>query len=100
MFWKLKQKKNSDRILNLVECDPRYDEIFAYVFGNTIVFDNLNNARSSLGKHRIVTLEGEILEVSGAMTGGSKSTRSSLHFGATANRESSQVEGLKEIQKG
>ena len=85
-----------DLAVNLVECDPRYDEIFAYVFGNTVVFDNLNNARSSLGKHRIVTLEGEILEVSGAMTGGSKSTRSSLHFGSTANRESGQVETLKE----
>lgn len=84
-----------DLAVNLVECDPRYDDIFAYVFGNTAVFDNLNNARSSLGKHRIVTLEGEILEVSGAMTGGSKSTRSSLHFGATANRESG-VEALTE----
>ncbi len=85
-----------DLAVNLVDCDPRYEEIFAYVFGNTIVFDSLDNARSSLGKHRIVTLEGEILEVSGAMTGGSKSSRSSLHFGGMANRESGQVEGLKE----
>ncbi len=85
-----------DLAVNLVDCEPRYDEIFAYVFGNTIVFDNLDNARSQLGKHRIVTLEGEILEVSGAMTGGSKSSRSSLHFGGTANRESGQVEGLRE----
>ena len=85
-----------DLAVNLVECDPRYDEIFAYVFGNTVVFDNLNNARSSLGKHRIVTLEGDILEVSGAMTGGSKSSRSSLHFGGMANRESGQVEALRE----
>ncbi len=84
-----------DLAVNLVSCDSRYERIFAYVFGNTVVFDNLNNARSSLGKHRIVTLEGEILEVSGAMTGGSKSTRSSLHFGATTNRESGQTEELK-----
>ena len=77
-----------DLAVNLVECDPRYDEIFAYVFGNTAVFDSLNNARSSLGKHRIVTLEGEILEASGAMTGGSQTSRSSLHFGGTANRDS------------
>ncbi|MBE9045918.1 chromosome segregation protein SMC [Pleurocapsales cyanobacterium LEGE 10410] len=85
-----------DLAVNLVDCDPRYDEIFAYVFGNTVVFDNLNNARSSLGKHRIVTLEGEILEASGAMTGGSQSSRSSLHFGKTANRDSGQVEALTE----
>ncbi|PSB12198.1 chromosome segregation protein SMC [Pleurocapsa sp. CCALA 161] len=84
-----------DLAVNLVDCDPRYEEIFAYVFGGTIVFDNLDNARSQLGKHRIVTLEGEILEASGAMTGGSQSSRSSLHFGATANREP-EVEALKE----
>ena len=30
------------------------------------------------------------------MTGGSQSSRSSLHFGGAANRESGQVEGLKE----
>ena len=84
-----------DLAVNLVDCEPRYDEIFGYVFGNTVVFDNLDNARSSLGKHRIVTLEGDILEVSGAMTGGSKSSRSSLHFGGTANRESGS-EALKE----
>ena len=85
-----------DLAVNLVDCDSRYDEIFAYVFGNTAVFDNLNNARASLGKHRIVTLEGDILEMSGAMTGGSKSSRSSLHFGGAANRESKQVEELQE----
>ncbi len=85
-----------DLAVNLVDCDPRYEEIFAYVFGNTVVFDNLNNARSQLGKHRIVTLEGEILEVSGAMTGGSQSSRSSLHFGGVANRESNQVEALRQ----
>jgi len=84
-----------DLAVNLVDCEPRYEEIFAYVFGNTVVFDNLNNARSSLGKHRIVTLEGEILEVSGAMTGGSKSSRSSLHFGGIANREPEQVGALR-----
>ncbi len=84
-----------DLAYNLVECDSRYDEIFAYVFGNTAVFDSLNNARSSMGKHRIVTLEGDILEMSGAMTGGSKSSRSTLHFGGGANRESGQVEALR-----
>jgi len=85
-----------DLAVNLVDCDSRYDEIFAYVFGNTAIFDNLNNARSSMGKHRIVTLEGDILEMSGAMTGGSKSSRSTLHFGGAANRESAQVEALRE----
>ena len=84
-----------DLAVNLVTCDSRYDNIFAYVFGNTAVYDTLGNARANLGKHRIVTLEGDILELSGAMTGGSQSSRSTLHFGGTANRESSQVAELE-----
>ncbi|MCL2933573.1 MAG: chromosome segregation protein SMC [Trichodesmium sp. MAG_R03] len=71
-----------DYAVNLIECDPRYRDIFAYVFGSTVVFDVLVNARKYLGQYRIVTLDGEILESSGAMTGGSMSRRSgSLHFG-------------------
>ncbi|MGV2828364.1 chromosome segregation protein SMC [Myxosarcina sp. GI1(2024)] len=84
-----------DLAVNLVNCDSRYDQIFAYVFGNTVVFDTLDNARSQLGKYRIVTLEGEILEASGAMTGGSKSSRSSLHFGNVATKETDAAEAIK-----
>lgn len=77
--------------VNLIECDRRYREIFAYVFGNTVVFTNLNDARRHLGVYRVVTLDGEILETSGAMTGGSIVTRSSLHFG-TADGSDSAIE--------
>ena len=59
-----------DLAVNLINCDSRYQKIFAYVFNNTVVFDRLDCARSYIGKYRIVTLEGEILEASGAMTGG------------------------------
>ena len=84
-----------DLAVNLVSCDAQYRNIFAYVFGHTVVFDTLDNARSLLGKHRIVTLEGEILEISGAMTGGSSSSRSSLRFGKVATNESQEVDALK-----
>ncbi|MCC3494030.1 MAG: chromosome segregation protein SMC [Oscillatoriales cyanobacterium] len=70
-----------DAAVNLIECDARYQEIFAYVFGSTVVFSNLTDARRYLGQYRIVTLDGEILETSGAMTGGSSTNRSTLHFG-------------------
>jgi chromosome segregation protein len=84
-----------DLAVNLVECNPRYRNIFLYVFGSTIVFETLDDARPYLGKHRMVTLEGELLETSGAMTGGSKPTRSSIHFGVSSSRESEEVELLK-----
>ncbi len=84
-----------DLAVNLINSEPRYKKIFAYVFGNTIIFDNLDNARYHLGKYRIVTLSGEILETSGAMTGGSQSSRSSLHFGQVTTGESEEIATLK-----
>jgi len=43
-------------------------------------FETLSAARGFLGQYRIVTLSGELLEISG-MTGGSSTQRSGLHFG-------------------
>lgn len=81
-----------DYAVNLIDCDPRYQDIFGYVFGSTVVFDSLANARRYLGQHRIVTLDGEILETSGAMTGGSVSRRSgSLHFGTVDGNDSAEM---------
>ncbi len=81
-----------DYAVNLIDCDPHYREIFAYVFGSTVVFDTLANARQHLGQYRIVTLDGEILESSGAMTGGSMSRRSgSLHFGTVDGSDSTEI---------
>ncbi|MBD2608094.1 chromosome segregation protein SMC [Scytonema hofmannii FACHB-248] len=84
-----------DYAVNLVECDRRYRDIFNYVFGNTVVFDSIEQARKQLGLYRIVTLQGELLETSGAMTGGSNTQRSALRFGTVEAAESDEVIGLK-----
>lgn len=84
-----------DYAINLIECDRRYQNVFAYVFGSTVIFDNLEAARQFLGQHRIVTLAGELLEASGAMTGGSSSQRSSLHFGIGDATESDEAGELR-----
>ncbi|TVQ46877.1 MAG: chromosome segregation protein SMC [Gloeocapsa sp. DLM2.Bin57] len=86
-----------DLAVNLITCASQYRTIFAYVFGNTIVFDSLESARAYLGKYRIVTLDGDILETTGAMTGGSTPQRNTLHFGVVDNQESSQKMRLEEI---
>jgi chromosome segregation protein len=85
-----------DLAVNLVECNPRDRNIFLYVFGSTIVFETLEDARHHLGKNRIVTLEGDLLESSGAMTGGSKPTRSSIHFGTPSQGESEEIRHFKQ----
>jgi chromosome segregation protein len=81
--------------IDLIECDDKYWDVFAYVFGGTVVFESIDRARQNIGKFRMVTLDGELLESSGAMTGGSLG-KSTLHFGSGPARESSEVVNLRE----
>ncbi|PLS69202.1 MAG: chromosome segregation protein SMC [Cyanobacteria bacterium M5B4] len=83
-----------DYAFNLVVFEPKYTEVFAYVFGSTLVFDSLSSARRHLGRYRMVTIEGELLETSGAMTGGS-APQVSVHFGITTLAESEEVQQLR-----
>ena len=85
-----------DYAVNLIECDLRYRIIFAYVLGNTLVFATLDQARPYIGQCRMVTLAGEILESSGAMTGGSVSPNTGLHFGRSDAGESAEMIGLRQ----
>ncbi|PSB05255.1 chromosome segregation protein SMC [Merismopedia glauca] len=85
-----------DYAVNLIDYESRYQDVFSYIFGNTVVFEALEPARSYLGEYRIVTLDGELLETSGAMTGGSISQRSSLHFGTGDLAESEEARTLRE----
>ena len=59
-----------DYAINLVHYDPEYRAAFSYVFGRTVVVRDLEAARKMIGSHRMATLDGELLELSGAMTGG------------------------------
>ncbi|PSQ40498.1 chromosome segregation protein SMC, partial [Halobacteriales archaeon QS_9_68_42] len=62
-----------DFAYNLIEFDSTYAEVFSYVVGDTLVVEDTETARDLMGEFRIVTLEGDLVEKSGAMTGGSKS---------------------------
>nr|WP_315862734.1 chromosome segregation protein SMC [Thermosynechococcus vestitus] len=86
-----------DYALNLVTFEPQYAPIFAYVFGSTLVFESLEAARQYLGQYRMVTLEGDLLEPSGAMTGGSYSRTNTLRFGqGVTPQESAEVQQVRD----
>jgi len=68
--------------IELIEFDERYRNAFAYVFRDTVIAENLDTARENMGGVRLVTLEGDLVDPSGAMTGGTfKKPR--LSFGAS-----------------
>ncbi|WP_411968026.1 chromosome segregation protein SMC [Haloferax sp. YSSS75] len=56
---------------NLVDYDSQYESIFSYVLGSTLVVEDMQTARDLMGDYRMVTLDGDLVERSGAMTGGS-----------------------------
>lgn len=81
---------------DLIEYEEKYQSIFYNLLGKTVVVDTMDNAIALAKKQkysfRIVTLEGDILNVSGQMTGGStyKKTTSLLS-------RSREIEELKKV---
>ncbi|MBI4177341.1 MAG: chromosome segregation protein SMC [Candidatus Aenigmarchaeota archaeon] len=55
----------------LIEYDRKYEAAFKFVFGSTLVVKDIETARSiGMGKTRMVTLDGDLVERSGAIIGG------------------------------
>lgn len=64
-----------DYAINLVDYDTKFDPAFRHVFGDTLIVEDMDTARRLMGNRttiRMVTLDGELVEKSGAMTGGSR----------------------------
>lgn len=55
--------------IDLIQFDDKYKPVFQYVLGNTLVVKNIDIARGIPG-FRVVTLDGDLVERSGAMIGG------------------------------
>ena len=67
--------------IDLITFPEKYRKVFEYVFGSTLVVDNVENARKlGVGKERMVTLTGDLIETSGAMQGGFRTRRKGLGF--------------------
>jgi chromosome segregation protein len=56
--------------INLSKFDPKFQNIFNYVLGSTHIVKDLKSTKTFIGKARMVSLDGDIAEKSGALTGG------------------------------
>ncbi|AKG91622.1 condensin subunit Smc [Geoglobus ahangari] len=74
----LSEKGVIDYAVNLVKCEPKFRPVFNFVFRDTLVVDNVENAKRIMDGRRIVTLDGELIEKSGAITGGSVDRKKGL----------------------
>ncbi len=68
-----------DFAFNLIDFNPAYNRAFQYACGQTVIMDNFDSARRLINTARMVTLEGELLEKHGTITGGAN-TQNRLRF--------------------
>ena len=87
-----------DFAANLVDYPQEYAGVFSYVLGSTLVVEEMATARELMGDYRLVTLEGELVEKSGAMTGGSKSG-SRYSFGSSEGRLKRVADRVAELEE-
>ncbi|HLD12887.1 MAG TPA: chromosome segregation protein SMC [Candidatus Nanoarchaeia archaeon] len=81
--------------LDLVKFDPKFKNAFSYIFGSTLVVENVETARRlGVGRVRMVTLEGDLFETSGAIVGGHRKVTKSFQF-----KEKDADEKLQKFEK-
>ena len=84
---------------DLVSYDKKYEQIILNLLGRTVVVDNMQNAinlaKENNYSFRIITIEGDVINPSGAITGGSVAKKTVNILGRS--REIENIE--KEIKK-
>ncbi len=81
--------------IDLLKYDPKYAKIFQWVFRDTLIVDNIDVARRlGVGTARMVTIDGDLVDRSGAMVGGyRRGKKSSLGF-----QEEEVTKNLSEVK--
>lgn len=68
-----------DFAINLVEYEERFEKAVKFAFGDTLIVEDFESAKKiGIGNYRMVTLEGELFDKSGVITGGSKKSGGDL----------------------
>ena len=84
---------------SLVDYNRDIDNVVSNLLGNTVIVDNLNTAvtlaKSSGYAFRIVTLDGDVVNPQGSLTGGSKKAESSNLIGREREIETLGIEIIK-----
>ncbi len=72
----VKEKGAIGFAVDLVTFSKKYDNVIRYLLGNTLICDDINSATAIATRYprafKIVTLDGDVINSSGSMTGGSR----------------------------
>jgi chromosome segregation protein len=58
-------------LVDLVSFEKKFDNVFKFAFGDTILVESVDSCKPFIGKARMVTKTGELFETSGLVSGGS-----------------------------
>ncbi len=92
-----------DFAINLIEYDPKYEKAVRFVFGDTLIVEDFESAKLiGIGNYRMVTLDGELFEKSGIISGGnvkSSGELSSKYYEEQLKELEEREIGLKENEE-
>ncbi len=78
---KASKAQGLESLISHVKFDSKFSPAFDYIFSDTYIVESIAVAkRIGFGKHRYVTLEGELIERSGVVSGGSMGQRISVQL--------------------
>jgi len=87
---------------DVVECDPKYSNVVEYLLGNVLIVNELKYAveaaRVTNYSVRVVTLEGDMVNPGGSMTGGAYQRARSSLLGRVREIEENKA-GIKTLQE-
>ena len=87
---------------DLVKYDKKYEQIILNLLGRTVVVDNMQNAiniaKENSYSFRIITVDGEVINPSGAITGGSVTKKTVNILGRSREIENLEKEIKKQIK--
>ena len=91
----LKQSGVHDFAISVISFKPQYKKAFEYVFGDTLLVEDIDTARKvGIGKIKMAALDGSLAEASGVMRGGFLQRKSNLSF-----LEKDSPEELKKVER-
>ncbi len=90
-----------DYAVRLVKCDRKFQPVFRFVLRDTLVVDRIETARRLMDRGvRLVTLDGDIVEKSGLMSGGSyDKNRGVLVSRELLEREKELSDEIQELER-
>lgn len=84
---------------DLIKCEVKYQKVFDFVFGDTLVVKDIDAARKvGIGTIKMATLDGDLVSAGGAMTGGYYQ-KAAVTFSSTTEKRKRLDEIKKEISE-